>query len=282
MSINGDTTADYSPPVGSNFNYSTVMPVSLPTAGQTTFNVVIGDVVNTPDGDNTNDVLVIEYRARVIENTLPLSPQNPSTTLTNTATLQYIDGDMPPNTITRSDTASITVYQPVMTVPTKTDRSGRTSIANVQVGIDTMNFRLESCNTTGLSPAYNVKLTDQLDSELDETSITAPVVTINGALAVAGVDYTYTAPAARGGFMQFDLITAVDPNQCVRIDYDIGFYLDFPINQLWYNTVTVDEYWSLPNTAGQKYAALGPTSFGMTNNDPSPPTIKSIVKPGKW
>ncbi|MCW8987387.1 MAG: isopeptide-forming domain-containing fimbrial protein [Gammaproteobacteria bacterium] len=278
VSINGDTIADYSPPGGSNFSYSTILPAALPTAGQTTFNFVIGDVVNTPDGNDTNDSLVIVYRARVIENTLPLSPQNPSTILTNTATLQYIDGDTPPNTITRSDTASITVYQPVMTVPTKTERTGRTSPASVLVS-DTMQFRLESCNTTGLSPAYNVQITDDLDSELNQTTIANLVVTINGVAATAGVDYTYTAPLARGGFMQFDLTTAVDPAQCVRIDYDIGIYNDFPVNTTWDNTVTVNEYWSLPAKAGQQYAALGPTTFSMTNNDPFVPPAKVMLSP---
>ena len=282
VSINGDTVANYDPPgagSGSNFSYSTILSASLPTAGATgTINFPIGNVVNDPAGDATTDSLLIVYRARVLENTLT---HTPTTTLTNTATLQYIDGNnaavVDPTRL--QNTSDVTVLQPVLTTPTKIDRSGRTSIANVQVGIDTMNFRLESCNTAGLTPAYNVKLTDSLDTELDEASITIPVVTINGVLGVAGVDYTYTAPAARGGFMQFDLITAVNPNQCVRIDYDIGIHNDFAVNTLWYNAVTVNEYWSLPAKLGQQYAALGPIQFGMFNNDPFVPPTKVMLTP---
>lgn len=284
VSINGDTTADYTAPgsgSGSNFSYSAITAASLPTAGDTgTLNFSIGTVSNDPAGDATTDSLVIIYRVQVDIDTLA---HIPSTTLTNTATLQYIDGngDAVIDNARLQRTSDVTLLQPVMTVPTKTDRGGKFSIANVQVGIDTMLFRIESCNTTGLGPAYNVKITDQLPTQLDDTSLTVPVVNINGALATSGVDYTYTAPAGRGGFLQFDLAdaAAVNPGQCVTIDYDIGFYNDFPVNQTWYNSVTVDEYWSLPNKAGQKYALLGPTTFGMFNNDPFLPPAKVLLTP---
>ena len=284
VSINGDTVADYTAPgsgSGSNFSYSAITAASLPTAGDTgTLNFSIGTVSNDPAGDATTDTLVIVYRAQVDIDTLA---HIPTTTLTNTATLQYIDGngDAVIDNARLQRTYDVTLFQPVMTVPTKTDRGGKFSIANVQVGIDTMLFRIESCNTTGLSPAYNVKITDQLPTQLDDTSLTVPVVNINGALATVGVDYTYTAPVGRGGFLQFDLAdtAAVNPGQCVTIDYDIGFYNDFPVNQTWYNSVTVDEYWSLPNKAGQKYALLGPTTFGMFNNDPFLPPAKVLLTP---
>jgi uncharacterized repeat protein (TIGR01451 family)/fimbrial isopeptide formation D2 family protein len=282
VSINGDTTASYSTPgsgSGSNFSYTDIAAASVPTAGDTgTLNFNIGTVINDPTGDATTDTLVIVYRAKVDTDTLA---QLPTTTLTNTATLQYIDG----NSVAVVDNArlqktyDITLLQPVMTVPTKIDRGGFVSIANVQVGIDTMQFRLESCNTTGLAPAYNVKITDQLPTQLNDTTLTVPVVNINGALATAGVDYTYTAPVGRGSFLQFDLIDPVNPSECVTIDYDIGIYADFPANQTWFNSVTVDEYWSLPAQSGQKYSALGPTTFGMFNPAPFLPPAKALLTP---
>lgn len=284
VSINGDTAADpnYTAPAtgtGSNFDYPDITTASYPAPNATgTLNFFIGDVVNDPLGDATTDTLVIVYQARVIENTLT---HVATTTLTNTATLQYVDAlNAPVTDAARLErTASITVYQPVLTTPTKTERTGLTSPASVLVS-DTMQFRLESCNTTALfGPAYNVQITDNLDSELNETSILNLVVTINGAPAFAGTDYTYTAPVARGGFMQFDLTTAVNPAQCVRIDYDIDIYNDFPVNTTWDNSVTLNEYWSLPAKAGQKYAALGPTTFSMTNNDPFVPPAKVMLSP---
>ncbi|MCK4865605.1 MAG: isopeptide-forming domain-containing fimbrial protein, partial [Gammaproteobacteria bacterium] len=267
VSINGDSVADYDPPAsggGSNFSYATVASASLPTAGQTgTLNFTLGNVVNDPLGDSTTDSITIFYRARVIENTLA---QAASTALNNTATLTYIDGTgtavIDPARL--QSTATTTVLQPVMTTPTKVD-SVFISPANVNIATDVMHFTLESCNTTGLAPAYNVQLTDVLATQLDETSIVGPTVTINGAAAVAGTDYTYTAPVARGGSMIFDLLTPVNAGQCVTINYDIGFYTDFGPNQTWNNSVTVDEYWSLPLQTGQQYASLGPTIFTMSN-----------------
>ncbi|MCK4585890.1 MAG: isopeptide-forming domain-containing fimbrial protein, partial [Gammaproteobacteria bacterium] len=281
VSINGDTTPDYTPPAlgaGSNFNYTAITAAALPTMGQTgTLTFTLGDVVNDPLGDATTDTLVIEYQVRVEEATLA---QAPSTILTNTATLQYIDGAGLPvvDPARLESSAFLTVWQPVMTVPTKTD-SVFTSPTNVDIVNDVMQFTLESCNATGLSPAYDAQITDVLATQLDETSIVGLTVTINGVAAVDGVDYNYTPPAARGGSLVFDLITPVNPGQCVTINYDIGFYTDFGPNQSWNNSVTVDEYWSLPLTSGQQYAPLGPTIFTMNNAAVIGLPAKSMMSP---
>jgi uncharacterized repeat protein (TIGR01451 family)/fimbrial isopeptide formation D2 family protein len=289
VSINGDTAADYTPPAsgaGSNFGYAPVTAASLPSGGQTgALTFTFGDVVNDPAGDPTTDTLVIEYRARVIENVLA---QLPSTTLVNTATLAYLDGNGTPVVAPArlESSATLTVLQPVMTAPTKTDRSGRTSPANVNVATDVMNFQLESCNTTGLAPAYSLQLTDDLATQLNEASIAGPVngagqpdVIINGVPATAGVDYTYTPPALRGGTLVLELTTGVNPGQCVTVNYDIGFYTDFGPNQGWNNSVTVDEYWSLPLQSGQLYAPLGPAIFTMNNVANIEPAAKTMLSP---
>lgn len=289
VNINGDGVADYTPPVsgaGSNFSYSAITAAQLPVAGQTgSLSFSIGDVVNDPYGDATTDTITIVYRARVVEDVLA---HQPSTILINTATLSYVDA----NSVAVVDPArlqsqaALNVYQPVMTVPTKIDRSGRPDFSNVEVAIDIMNYQLQSCNTTGLAPAYNIQLTDQLATQYDESSIAGPVngpgqpdVYINGALAVAGVDYVYTAPVIRGGFMLFEVSTAINVGACVTIDYDIGFYTDFGANQNWDNAVIVDEYWSLPGQTGQLYSALGPTTFTLLNNNPFVPPVKTLLLP---
>ncbi len=102
-----------------------------------------------------------------------------------------------------------------------------------------MNFQLTSCNN-GLAPAYNVQLTDLLASQLNETSITTPVVAVGGTTLIAGTDYTYTPPAGRGGTMNFVLSTPVNPGQCVTIDYTIGFHTDIAAaDQTWSNSATL-------------------------------------------
>lgn len=289
VSINSDTIASYTAPgtgAGSNFSYAAITTASVPAAGATgTLTWTIGDVTNNPLGDATTDTLTIVYRARVVENILA---HTPTLTLTNTATLGYIDvySLLVVDPARLESSAVLTVLQPVMDSLSKIDRAGRTSIAPVNPAFETMNFRLSSCNTTGLAPAYSVQITDTLPTQNDETSIAGPVngagqpdVYIGGVLQTAGADYSYTAPAVRGGDMVFRTITPVNPGECIDIDFDIGFYTDFPLNQIWYNNVSLNEYWSLPLLSGQRYPGLGPVQFGMTNAIPQDPPVKTLISP---
>ena len=274
VSINGDTSAAYTPPAagpGSNFAYAPIGAASVPPAGQTgTLTWAIGDVVNNPLGDPTTDALEIIYRARI----LPDSgiAHVGSTTLNNTASLGYVGA--PP----LSSGAVVTLHQPVIATVTKTERSGLVSPATVDVVNDTMLFRLEACNT-GSAPAYSIEMTDQLAVQLNETSIASLAVSANGALLAAGSDYTYTPPAARGGTLNFLLSTPVNPGQCLTVDYDIGFYTDFGPNQTWNNSVTVNSYWSLPAQSGQLYGPVGPANFRMNNLATIEPPAKTILSP---
>ena len=289
VSINGDTTADYSPPAsgaGSNFSYATITAAALPTVGQVgILTFTLGDVSNDAFGDATTDTLIIEYRAQVLNNVLS---QVASTTLTNTATLLYEDssGSIVVDPARLESSADLTLWQPIIAALTKTDRSARTSPLTVNVSTDIMNFRLEACNTTGLAPAYSVLISDVLPSQLDEGSISGPVngpgqpdVTINGALATAGIGYVYTPAAGRGGTLSIVLSTPVNPGQCVQVDYDIGFYTDFGPNQTWNNSATIDEYWSLPASSGQDYTPVGPANFVMTNTGTIDPPTKTVSSP---
>ena len=289
VSINGDSTASYTPPasgVGSNFSYTSITAASLPAAGQIgALAFTFGDVSNDAFGDASTDTLVIEYRAIVQTDVLS---QVASTTLINTATLRYDDNAgnavVDPGRLESSDT--LTLWQPIISNLTKTDRSGRTSPLTVNVASDTMNFRLEACNTTGQAPAYSVLINDDLPSQLNEGSISGPTngagqpdVIINGALATTGVDYTYTPAASRGGALSILLNTPINPGQCVQVNYDISFYSDFGPNQTWNNSATIDEYWSLPASSGQRYAAVGPANFVMSNTGTIDPPTKTVFSP---
>ena len=289
VSINEDTVANYTAPlngIGSNFSYSAINTTALPVAGATNnITFTIGDVVNNPLGDQTIDNLTIIYRARVVEDVLV---HQATLILDNTATLSYLDGNNTAivNPARLESSSTVTVLQPVMTIPTKSDRSGRVSPFNVTVATDIMNFSLSSCNTTGLAPAYNLQLSDTLATQLDEASIAGPIngslqpdVRINGVPAVVSVDYNYTAPVNRGGVMLFELLTAVNPGECVEVDYDIGFNTDFSANENWNNSVNVDSYWSLDSELGQLYLPLGPTEFTMMNNAPFDPPVKTLLSP---
>lgn len=79
--------------------------------------------------------------------------------------------------------------------------------------------------------------------------------------------------------MEFRLNAPVNPGQCVTIDYDIGFHTDFGRNQTWDNSVTVNEYWSLPSQSGQRYAPDLSAAFTMTNTATIEPPVKTVVAP---
>ena len=139
VSINGDTTADYTAPAGgpgSNFAYVPITAANVPAADQTgTLTWTIGDVVNDPFGDPTTDSLEIIYRARILPDAGIAHVD--STTLNNTASLGYDGAPL------LNSTAVVTLHQPVIAQVTKIDRGGRTSPTPVNVTSDNMQFRFE-------------------------------------------------------------------------------------------------------------------------------------------
>jgi large repetitive protein len=258
--------------------------VSQPAGGATgTLTWDLGTVVNAPSGNNTPfDALIVEYRAKVLPDAGIV--QAPSASLRNTATLSYLDAVgatvVDPPRLVSGDT--LTVRQPVMTPIVKTG-NGATNTAttplNVNVATETVGFQLKSCNATGPAPAYGVRIIDVPASQLNESSITPPVVTVGGTTLTAGTGYTYTAPAARGGSLVFVLNAPVAPGQCATVDYTAGFHTDFAPNQTWNNNASLSEYWSLPAQSGQKYVPAGSASFYMTNKVAVTPLSKTLVSP---
>ena len=273
---------------GASFTYTLV---SEPIAGDTgTLVWDFGNIVNTPSGDGTpTDALVIEYNARVIENNIGTIAQAATTPLPNTATLAYLVSGIPvvdPARLVSS--SSITVQQPIMDSLSKTQAGVANTPATaevVNIANNVMQFRVRSCNT-GQAPAYNVQLTDVLAAELNETTITGPAngignpdVYIGGILQTAGVAYTYTPPATRGGSLVFQLIAPVAPTQCVDIDYNIGFYTDIAANSTWNNSASVDAYYSVDGSLGQVYSALTPVTYTMTNTALITPQLAKTISP---
>ncbi|MBE0502154.1 MAG: isopeptide-forming domain-containing fimbrial protein, partial [Desulfuromonadales bacterium] len=241
--------------------------ISQPTPGATgglTWN--LGDVDNPPSRDGTPvDTLVIEYQARVLSNA---GISIPTANLTNTATLGYLDESgipvIDPTRLVASDT--LVVRQPGMSSIIKLG-NGRTNNAldplSLNVSTQSVLFRLEACNS-GLAPAYGLQIRDDLATQLNETSLSVPVVRVGGTVLGAG-DYNYVPPSSRGGSLNFILNQPVAPAQCVTISYSCGFYNDFGPNQLWNNSAAIEDYWSLPPAAGQRYNPLTSSSFYMTN-----------------
>ncbi|WP_159435993.1 DUF11 domain-containing protein [Microbulbifer donghaiensis] len=269
VSINGDTSAPYQQ--GNGFNYADIPASAVPAQGQeNAVNWTLGDI----EREFSNSApLIIRYTARVAEDNgiaqLPTAQQ-----LTNTAILNYGSESV-------QDDALIELRQPLIDSLQKTERSGKTNPYTVlDLLNDTMQFRLHACNS-GDAPAYNLRLTDDLAPQFDETSISAPLVSIGGVPLVQGSDYVYSAPAAPGEDMVFTFAAPLAAGQCLDIDYDVGFRSDVGSAESWANSFTVDEYWSLPDSSGQRYAPVSlPLPFQMqTTAASADPLLKELLAP---
>ncbi|MDX1804466.1 MAG: isopeptide-forming domain-containing fimbrial protein, partial [Alcanivorax sp.] len=263
---------------GISFNPATPVGPSAGDTGTLTWN--LGDITDTPDGNSSNDTLVIEYVAQVVTGSLS---QVASSTLTNNAQLTYTGAAS-----ALPGSASVDVYQPIMTDLVKTDTAGgRTGSGTqadpyrVDLANDQMQFHLETCNN-GQAPAYDVALSDTLDSQLDESALaSAPVVTLGGTTLSAGSDFTYSAPA-RGGTMSIALADArpVMPGACLTVDYAIGFHTDVTTTTAFHNGASLDTYWSLPATSGEQYSGnASPSQVWMQNTSNPQPPVKALVSP---
>lgn len=244
----------------------------------------LGDVTNANTANPTaGDTLVIAYQAiAVVAPDAGTLAQVDKSTLQNTVKLGYTVGGSAVafDPAKMQSQASVEADQPVLSAISKTETSGKASgvfIDNLQT--DVMHFRLSSSNN-GAAPAYSLKFTDTLDAPLDETSIKNLKVTIGGTAVAAGATgYTYTAPTARGGSFTVVINAPVPAGQVVNVDYDIGFHTDVPLNQTWNNTATINEYWSLPNASGQKYAPTAIAQFQMQNKMDLPKPLKALKSP---
>ncbi|WP_444946913.1 isopeptide-forming domain-containing fimbrial protein [Microbulbifer sp. VTAC004] len=241
VSVNGDTAAPYD----DNLNDFVYSAIAVPAAGDTgTVTWNLGDILS--NFGNTNK-FVIEYTAKVVAGSGIAAP---TATLTNTAVLNYTGA-----VSTLQDSADITILQPVIDSLTKTDATWPSSHMNVDPANDVMQFTLHACNS-GLAPAYDLSLTDDLATQMDEASIANLQVTLDGTLLTQGTEYTYTAPGNRGDDMQFTFLVPVEAGACLDINYEIGFYTDIGGGENWVNTFTVNEFWSLPAKSGEQYAPV--------------------------
>lgn len=252
ISINGDTVANYDSPAsgtGSNFSYATITATSLPALSATgTINFSLGNVINDPLGDSTTDTLIIEYQVRVLNDTIPQTPT--TTTLTNTATLQFIDGNgtaiIDPARLESS--ATLTVLQPELIV-TKTEGA-----ALVQIGTP-ISYSINVLNT-GDSPAYDVTVTDVLPTfdpaaggmcDNTPTNITVGIYdnigpTLITALAL-GTDYIVNYSGCTLT-LTMQSTTALAPDNNLIITYDALLDVDTPHTSILTNVAGATQWFS--------------------------------------
>ncbi|HEX9803043.1 MAG TPA: isopeptide-forming domain-containing fimbrial protein, partial [Gammaproteobacteria bacterium] len=244
-----DSLVSITPASGSStFTYSVV---SQPAAGATnTLTWDLGNVVNAPSNDGTPvDALVIEYKAKVLPDAG--IAQAPSTTLTNTATLSYLDAGgnavVDPTRLVASDT--LTLWQPVLSVNKSATPAGGDNI--IEAG-EAITYTVDIVNS-GAAPAYDTVLVDTLPLGLRQGGVTTTSVT----LVTAGTTLPVLAPAynpATGvATWNFDNDTAnaysIPAGETLRVAYRVTADADLGAGLILTNAATATLYTSFDDEA---------------------------------
>ena len=284
VSINGDTTANYTSPVtgpGSNFAYAPISSGNVPAAGQTgTLTWTSGDVVNDPFGDPTTDALVIIYRARILPDAGIAHVA--STTLTNTVNMDYETAAGP--AVTRTDNASITVVQPVLAVAKSAVANGGDTVLAAD---EIVTYTVDITNSGG-APAYDPQLTDIIPVGMRNG--TATITTVSMEL-VSGTVLPNLAPtynAATGVVIwEFDNGVAdqyaIPAGDTLRIVYQVQTDTSLSAGMTLTNEAQIQNYYSLddddiPTQGGIDGEAqiYGPTNIVTVTFTTAPP--EALVK----
>jgi uncharacterized repeat protein (TIGR01451 family) len=246
VSINGDTTANYTSPAtgpGSNFAYAAISSSNVPAAGQTgTLTWNIGDIVNNPFGDPTTDSLVIIYRARILPDAG--IAHGATTTLTNTVNMDYETAAGPATT--RTDNASITVVQPDLTVTKSAVAAGGDTVLAAN---EIVTYTVDIANSGG-APAYDTLLTDVIPAGMRNGAATVTTVSMQ---LLSGAVWTNLAPvydAATGvATWNFDTGVAdqytIPAGDTLRIVYQVQADTDIGAGLTLTNAAQIQHYYSL-------------------------------------
>jgi len=266
-----DSLVSILPASGSGtFTYSVV---SQPAAGATgTLTWDLGNVDNSPSNDGTPvDALVIEYKAKVLPDAG--IAQVPTTSLTNTATLSYLDAGgnavVDPTRLVGSDT--LTLWQPMLTVNKSATPAGGDNI--IEAG-EAVTYTVDIVNS-GAAPAYDTVLVDTLPSGMRQGGVTMTSVV----MVTAGTTLPVLAPAydANTGVAtwNFDSGTAnaytIPAGETLRVVYQVTADADLGAGLILTNTATATLYTSFDDEAIPANGSVndrqvyGPTNTATTN-----------------
>ncbi len=179
--VNGDAIAPFSPTAP--FGHA---DIAAPSVANGIVTWTLGDITNT-SADGDDDVFVIEYRARVM-NQDALSPSPNSQDLTNNVALSYTGGDPAAQPARLTHNATITVKQPMLEVHKSAVTAGDDTV--VEAG-EAITYTVDIANT-GEAPAYDAVLVDTLPVGLRQGGITTMSITVID----TATGTTKTTPAA--------------------------------------------------------------------------------------
>jgi uncharacterized repeat protein (TIGR01451 family)/fimbrial isopeptide formation D2 family protein len=267
-----DSLVSITPASGSsNFTYTLA---SQPTAGATgTMTWNLGDITNTVDNNAANNTLLIQYRARVVKDTLAQSPTVQQ--LTNNATLSYAINGAAATTPTSG--ATINVWQPMLNVSkSAAPANGGTVITPGEL----ITYTVKIANS-GAAPAYDTVLTDTLPVGLRQTGVTTTSITM---VDTATNAVTATLPTLAPTFSSstgvaswnFDVsgspdLYAIPPGQTLQVVYQVTADSGLGAGMTLNNQAQVTKYYSFDSQDV-------PTSSTVDNRQVYGPTGTATVQ----
>ena len=231
----------------------------------------LGSIINPGNGDDTDDKITVDYTAFIQD----IAGNVRGKVLTNTAHLEYVDGDGV-NQTTGDNTATVTVIEPELKV-----EASILSADPYEAGDDVIYQITISHTGASDATAYDVKITDTLPDELSYSSYIAdpndpaePV--ISGQNIIWGGTGTIDIDA--GDTFVFNIYVTLDdevkPDQVLSNNISINYSSTDGdnVNQREYNTALVDSAditvidttaFTKEVTAGTVYAIGEPITFNL-------------------
>ncbi len=191
-----DSLVSIAPASGGNFTYTVSSQPSQGASGTLTWN--LGNVSNVSGSNALNTTLTIQYRAKVMKNTLSQSPVKQI--LTNNAAMNYAINGVAATPKTSS--AAINIFQPMLGVSkAASPAAGGTIVSAGELITYTVNI-----SNTGASPAYDPVLTDTLPVGLRQNGVTTTSVSLKNTASNAVVA---TLPVPASPYFSYNSATGV-------------------------------------------------------------------------
>ena len=248
VSVNGDTASPYAaaaPFVHADLAAGDIAVAGDPATGPTILTWTLGDITNQADNDPSNDAFVIVYRARILNEALA---QTDTIALTNTAALDHQTATGA--ALTKTDTETITVLQPDLTVSKSAVAAGGDSVLAAD---EIVTYTVEIANT-GTAPAYDTMLVDTIPVGLRNGAAT---ITMAGMELLSGTALPTLTPVytAATGTATWDLDTGVadaytiPAGDTLRIVYRVQADSSIGAGLTLTNAAQVQCYYSLDDEA---------------------------------
>ncbi|MEJ2362739.1 MAG: isopeptide-forming domain-containing fimbrial protein, partial [Gammaproteobacteria bacterium] len=274
-----DSLVNITPASGSsNFTYTVA---SQPTPGSTgTLTWNLGNISNAVDNNSANNTLVIQYRAKVVKNTLVQTPT--TQVLTNNAALSYaINGTA---AASKTSSATINVWQPLLSV----SKSAAPADGGTVISPDELITYTVDISNSGASPAYNTILTDILPVGLRQAGVTTTSITlVNAGTALPLLASPYFSYNSATGVASWNFDTGVaniytiPPGETLQVVYQVRADSTLGTGMTLVNNALVQHYYSFDsqdvpaNSTLTDRQVYGPTSAATVQITPAAATALS-------